>query len=334
MYAIEVAPLMTLGSRRAGLWLALAMTATANLAFAHGGVPALAVLNEPVGVGNVVNETFEFTWVDADISIPTGTATVDFFYTANRPITFAAGVIPDDLEGEPIVTGLLEKDPDNRFVWDVSNVPSGSYHLWSRVNEPPEEEMSIQIIYFAPGVLTVAHPGDPVYPALLATSPRSSFDIADTSFEVTYNAFDPDGTGRVRIETAAVQQDGSPGEFMTLAEGLPADSEGSWTWNTESVPEGDWLLRMTIEDDRGLSFTTYGRFFLLITHPADRRDAGVTTGRDAGSMDAFIVPPPPPDPSGNDGCRCMAADRAPMTTGWWLWGALLLMGHRRRRRRA
>ena len=310
---------------------AVALIAIPATAIAHAGEPAVAYLLEPVGVGNVVDETTVFTWIDADVPIPTGTATVDLFYTSRRPRTFAAGVIPDDLVGEPIVQGLRERDPNNRYEWDVSNVPSGSYHIWSRVNEPPSEDMSIQIIHFAPGIVTVAHPGDPVYPAVLATSPPNAFDFADASYEITYSAFDPDGTARVKIEAAQMTLSGEAGPYEVLVEGLPAVEDGRWTWSTGDVEEGDWLFRLTIEDDRGLSFTTFSEFFLLITHPFSRFDAGVST--DAGAGDALPGSTPQAPSGGSDGCRCISSTKPP-TAAALAWGliAVSLLAARRRRR--
>ncbi|MEL7367964.1 MAG: hypothetical protein AAFN74_03560 [Myxococcota bacterium] len=284
-----------------------------TLVWAHGGNPAVAFFNEPVGVGIVVDDTFTFTWRDADIPIPTGTATVDFFYTVNRPMTFTPGDIPDDLAGTPIVTGLRERDLDNRYVWNVSDVPTGSYHLWSRVNEPPSEDMSIQIIDFAPGIVTVVQPGDSVPPALLVTSPRNAFEFTDAQYEITYEAFDPDGTGRVRLEAAMVPTSSNAPAFIPLADDLPADAEGRWTWNTSALPDGDWMIRATLTDARGQSFTTYSRFLLLISHPFSRFDAG-TSAQDAGPPDAGSTG------VGEDGCRCITSSREgwPELTGWWL----------------
>ena len=127
-------------------------------AFGHGGAPTVAWVNDPIGVGTVVDQSFRFTWLDFDRPVATGTATVAFYSVVTRPPPFAAGIIPDVLDGTAIVTGLLEKDPINTFEWDTRAVPAGSYMIWSRVNEPPSEIFSPLIISYSPGVVTVAHP--------------------------------------------------------------------------------------------------------------------------------------------------------------------------------
>ena len=265
-----------------------------SVASAHGGNPALAAMQTPRGVGTVVDETFELRWVDADKPIPTGTATVDLFYTATRPPSFSAGEIHPLLEGTPIVQGVLEKDPANRHAWDTRTVPAGSYFVWSRVVEPPEEFMAPQIISFSPGVLTIAHPGDEIHPAIRITRPDSPFRYADDRFDIAWDAFDPDDSGRVRLEVGT----SSLGEgYQVLADDLPA-TPGWFEWDTRALAETDWRIRATLTDARGLSFTTYADYPLLVTHLGLGRDGG--SGSDAG---------PPPDGTGSpnapssSGCR-------------------------------
>lgn len=300
-------------------------------AMAHGGQPTVAWVNDPIGVGHVVDRSFTFTWLDFDKAISTGTATVDFYYIATRPPTFSAGTIPDPLDGTPIITGILEKDLANAHTWDTSSVPAGSYLIWSRVNEPPSEVFSPLIISYSPGVLTVAHPGDPVHPAVMITTPDTPFRFADQEFEVRYSAFDPDGTGKVKLE-AGTTLDGT--NFITLAEDLPAVADGAFHWDTSQLAEADWTLRATITDARGLSFTHYGRYFLLVTHLGPRPDASIP---DASTQnDGSVIPtydggfedPAPKKPA--EGCACSAfPDR--VTSAEPMAVLLLFVALRRRR---
>ena len=291
---------------------ALLALGSSREASAHGGQPTVAWVNDPIGVGNVVDQSFTFTWLDFDKPVATGTATVDFYYIATRPPTFSAGTIPDPLDGTPIVTGILEKDLANAHTWDTSAVPAGSYLIWSRVNEPPSEVFSPLIISYSPGVLTVAHPGDPVHPAVMITTPDTPFRFADPEFEVRYAAFDPDGTGKVKLE-AGTTLDGT--NFITLAEDLPAVADGAYHWDTSQLAEADWTLRATITDERGLSFTHYGRYFLLVTHLGPRPDASVVDAspQNDGSIiptyDGGVEEPAPKKPA--EGCACSASDHRP-----------------------
>ena len=291
------------------LVLATLLTTLPAAAFAHGGDPAVAYFTSPTGVGNVVDSSIDITWVDADRSIPTGTATVDFFYTNRQPPTFQSGERPDDLVGEVVVTGIPEKDMPNAYTWDTSAVPAGSYVLWSQVVEPPEENMSIQIIDLSPGIVTVAHPGDPVYPAVLLTAPNSPFKYADESFEITWEAFDPDGTARIRIE-ARIGPTGTP---IVVADDLPATAEGSVVWDTSNLEENDWILEAIITDDRGLSFRHFSRYVVLVTHQVGPRDGGVAV--DASAADAGVAIDGGKIAKVDEGCDCATSSGA--ASGWW-----------------
>lgn len=305
--------------------IAACLAALTSTAWAHGSDPAVAYMNVPVGVGNVVDDSFMLNWVDADRSIPTGTATVDFYYTNAQPPTFLNGERHPALVGEVVVSGIIEKEMPNEYVWDTSGVPAGSYLLWSEVLEPPEKNMAIKIIEFSPGILTVAHPGDPVHPAVFLTTPSSPFQFADDMIDVEYLAFDPDGTARVRLE-AGMDPNGE--NFILIADDLPATSTGSFEWNTSTIEEGDWILRATITNASGLSFHHYSRYFLLVTHAVIRSDAGVMTDGgqpDAGGFSArdaggeHMVAP-------DDSCACRAAfgaGRGTSRLGWWLAAAVL-----------
>lgn len=288
------------------------MLAAPVLASAHGSNPAVAWLNEPIGVGNVVDRNYTFTWVDADVPIPTGTATIDFHFTRRRPPAFANGEIHPQLFGEIVVTGIIEKQLDNTYSWDTSQVPAGSYFIWSKVIEPPEEPMAPQIISFSPGVLTVAHPGDEVHPALILTTPNTPFGFAKKSYTLRWHAFDPDSTGRVKLE-AGTSSLGA--DFALLADDLAASQE-AFEWDTSDLEETDWYIRATISDARGLTFTTYARHLLLVTRRQSTPDAGYPA-------DAEQVSNPPPE-----GCICVDGEK-PDFVGLWLLGAIITVLRRR-----
>lgn len=304
----------------------LSTLAAPGLAIAHSGAPAVAWVNDPDDVGVIADREFTFTWIDSDQPIPTGTATIDFYYTARRPPTFQAGDLPELLEGEPIVLDIREADRTNSYTWDTSKVPAGSYLIWSRVNEPPEE-MSAEIISFSPGVLTIAHEGDELHPAVMLTTPDSPFRFADISYTVRWRAFDPDGSARLTLEAFQPGDD----DVYPIAEDLPAEAEGSVEWLTLDLPEGDYMIRAVITDARGLSFTNWSRYFLLVTHFGPPRDAGVRN--DAGAVaptpDAGARPDAGEAEAEEPGCGCTGGPASAVPSSLML--VLLLALYRRRR---
>lgn len=233
----------------------------------------MAIVTCATSVGEMVDGHFLVSWNDGDQGVPTGTATVDLFYTNVIPPTFVPGDVPAELEGMPIVLGVREVDRANTYVWDTSGVPTGSYWIWSRVNEPPTIPPKRTIISFSKGVVTVAHPGDPVPPAVHFLPPASPFLWPESDrIEIDYEGFDPDGASRVTLEAGP-----SASALTVLAEGLPASHRHRFTWATLDWPEGQYVVRATITDGSGRSFSAYDQFFRIVNNPEPDTEAGGCT---------------------------------------------------------
>lgn len=318
------------------VWL-LALALAPTLAGAHpSGGPAVAWPLAPRGVGVLADQSFPFSWTDTNLFTPTGTITIDWFYTASMPPTFQIGATPADLEGRVIVRGVPETDPANRWVWNTATVAAGSYFLWSRVNDLPTEVSSIRINAFSPGVVTVAHPGDPVHPAIFLPQPDSPFTFADQSFKVEWQAFDPDGTATIRLE---LMRSRDVAGAILLTEGLAATATGSFVVDTRAEPEGDLIFRATIQDARGLSFVSYPRYLLRVLHDPMPLDASAPDVRstDRGAADAVSLDAADAGLAlGGDaaeatsGCSCGAVETADRGLGL-LFGALVWLRRGRRR---
>jgi hypothetical protein len=253
--------------------LALAVVSVPDRAVAHGGNPAIALLVSPTCNATVAQgECYNIRWVDSDVPIITGTAAVDLFATQYSPPTFAAGTIPDDLESRSILiaTGIREADKTNAFCWDPSNVPPGSYFIWSRMVEPAIE-MSISIVSWAPGTLTVVAPGQEPAMTVFVDNPNSPFRFSDDKFMIKWCGRDPPGgTASVKLEATPNRREDE--NLLFIADGLSAT--GEFEWNTRCMFEGDWGIKATLTAANGDKFVSWSRYFLLITHPFAPRDAG------------------------------------------------------------
>ena len=105
----------------------------------------------------------------------------------------------------------------------------------------------------------------------MISRPDSPYYLADESFRIEYEAFDPDETATVTLEVSS----STVGEnFEILADRLPAASKGEFDWDTKDLAEGDWTIRAKIVDQRGLSQLSYSRFFLRVQHNTENLDAG------------------------------------------------------------
>lgn len=272
--------------------LVAALVAAPALAYAHGGNPAVADLVAPTALCPVADANQRIEWRDADSAAPSGPASIDFFATTVLPPTFVRNVFPPELEDRVVASGVSEPDLENTLVWDTSDVPTGVYWIYSHVMEPPEE-MSPELIGLSPVPIVVHHEDDPVPSAVAITRPNSPFAVGDQTYNVRYTALDATGTGRVRLEAKPFNED----DWHLIAENLPASLDGSFQWNTAPLPQGDWVLRATLDDCTGRHVVAHTRFIFLISHPTGPpMDAGADL--DAGSVDA-VVP---------DWCDAPAAD--------------------------
>ena len=313
------------------LWISL--LGLPGVASAHpSGGPAVAWPLAPRGVGVLADQEFAFTWTDTNLFTPTGTITIDWYFTAQMPPTFQIGTTPPDLQGTVIVRGIPEKDRTDRWVWNTSTVAAGSYFIWSRVNDLPTEVNSIRINAFSPGVVTVAHPGDLVHPSIFMPTPDTPFTFADQGYQLSWQAFDPDHSGRVKIE---LMRSRDVAGAVVLAENLVATSTGGLWVDTSSEAEGDLIFRATIEDARGLRFVSYPRYLLRVQHEVAPSDAGPTpldasagadhaVALDASEVDAGFADAAETMRTGG-GCGC-ATTRS--DGGAWAWLALLFSARR------
>lgn len=269
-----------------GGWTAalLLLSCSAGAAHAHSGAPALARVLNPDQPAEIVDRSYTFRWTDSDSPTPTGSASVAFYYSPIIPLPFPPENRPV-LDGRVIVRGIPEPDLSNRYTWDTSTVAPGAYFIWSLVEEPPQEIASVQIVSYSPQVLHIAHPGDVLTPSVVLLTPDTPFRFADDRYLFRYSAFDPSGTGRVRIE-GTIQYDGT--DFVVLADDLPAALSGTFEWDCRDYAEGNWTIRISITDGCGRAMTAHARYFLNVSHPGGLPDAGPRDGRVSSPLDGRV----------------------------------------------
>lgn len=327
--------------------MAAALVLAPSVALAHGGNPAEANIIAPTSMCPIASDGRSFEWVDADSPAPSGPSTIDFYATRVMPPTFLRDFFPPELERLEVATDILEPDLENELFWDTSGVDTGVYWIWSRVTEPPDE-MSPELIGISPVPFIVHHEGDPIPSAIAITRPNNEFSVADQTYRVEYEAFDPTGRGRVRLEARPFTED----DWHVIADRLPAVLDGQFNWTTAALPPGDWILRATLTNCDDTSVVTHTRFVFNVSHPGGPTwDAGwdLDAGRpdavvpdwcyedplDAGLAQCGVSLRPRdggqtvgPEPSDPNGCDCSSHTRR-SSSWWWVLGFLVLLPSRR-----
>ncbi|MFT7581128.1 MAG: hypothetical protein ACI9MR_002802 [Myxococcota bacterium] len=184
--------------------------------------------------------------------------------------------------------------------WDVSALPTGPYRVYVEFDEPP----FCDEIELAPTVVAVHRPGDPPPLAAIVTAPSIESIIIDESAPVSLEAI---GTGplTVSIEAGDLIRDPDFPPDTLCAEFIWAKTRDvvsdvslvldvdagpdrhrlDWTWDTHDVPQGAYLLRLTVTDANGAETAVYARRFINVERGGVGPIGPVTdaSGGDAGS---------------------------------------------------
>jgi len=256
--------------------LAALLALAPGAALAHNGASSSAALTSPASAGEIADQSYTIAWTDANVRFGASVVTFDFRYTSAMPPTQEPGTIPPGITGGYVAVAIDELDPMNRLVWDTRLVPAGTYFVWAIPTEDPPD-VPITRVTFSRGVVTVAHPGDPIHPAIVLPEPSQPFVRVFGRYPIAYEAFDSTGTASVAIAVSP-RRDGTG--FVPIAMGLPASAHGEVMWDLTGVAPGTWTLRAQISDARGLRFTAYARHFVeVVAVPAS--DAGMVEEADA-----------------------------------------------------
>lgn len=320
---------------------ALFFSAWSVNAYAHSGNPAVAFLQTPLTCSTTVaaGDLVPIRWLDSDVVIATGTATVNLFATQHMPETFPQGIVPQELIDSSIevASGIREADRSNVHWWDTSLVPSGTWFIYSTVDEP-SIEMSVKITTFSPGTVTVIRPGDQLEPSVMLVKPDSPFRFADETYELEWCTRDPYKDAKVKIEVKAR----SDVEADLLATGLSDTS--TLTWDVRCLREENYAIRVTVSSTTsGTEHQAWGRYYLYVSHPFAPRDAGGLnegcSGEDGSvsdgggsSLDAGVAQVDAgddPGEMGGEGCDCSSSGgAAPSLFALCLAGAWFILRRR------
>jgi MYXO-CTERM domain-containing protein len=251
-----------------------------------GGIPTRARFVEPGVLGAVCDESCPISWQDNDLD-PTGL--FSFFYQpANVPYgallsdpAFAGTAIPGG-------TDVLISDPANTLSWDTSSVPAGTYFVYAFTRDPPLA--GVYGMSLAP--VTVQHPGDPLWPAVVVDEPDGVGDRATESFAIRWRA---SGEGTLTATVTAVPEEGEP-----VVVGV--DQTGCLTWDLTGVPLASYhSVFVTVEDDAGRTHAAWSRDRIVVLGPAD----GTPSSCEMPAPDAGVGPP-----GETPGCGCAVGPAA------------------------
>jgi uncharacterized protein (TIGR03382 family) len=268
--------------------LALVTALYVPRATAHGGVPALAVLEADsrcVRVGDAVR----LRWREPDFPSVFGESMVEIYTTttSTRPLY----IRERPLTAWSLQHRVSDADPANSFAWQTSSATTGHYFVWSHIVEPAQENADY-VAHQAAFVVSVRDDG----PTVMLDRP-ASFSASFGTYRVTYIACSATPGARVRLDAAREE---APDNYFVLADDLPAVDDGTFDWDTRAFEPGRWILRATIVDPCGRSFAAHARGFLEVRPAVDPVDGGApltpAATLDARPFDEAACGPPVVEP--------------------------------------
>jgi hypothetical protein len=290
------------------------------------GVPTPANIQAPADLGIVVDDRADLSWLDNDAD-PTGK--FNFFFQAQN-VPPSTQVSDGSLAGTaiPEAQGVPISDPADTLSWDTREVPAGSYFVYAITDDPP-----IPPVYgMSRGVITVRHPGDPLFPATRVIAPGDIAPSVDQEgFALRWEA-SGDGPFSATLSYAALGTGAHPIEpmWLPLAAGLAMTpvgdrATGCLVWDLAAFSDGYYAVRVVVTDGAGRTHSAYAPNDVTVYHDGTSGPAASCAAPvpDAGPDDAGTGPdgsPAPPDDPGGCGCQAGGASGAPLPS------ELLLLG--------
>lgn len=297
-----------------------------------GGIPTRASFTTPSVLGELADRSYSVTWLDDDSDL---TGIFDFYYqSANIPP--GAQIGSDAFVGVPIPTGqqVAIMEPSDALIWDTTVVPAGSYYLYAIATDPPLDPL----FGASAAPVTVRHPGDPLWPALVVDEPDA---IGDTQAELFAVRFRARGEGPLTATLRGrnlTPENDQPyyeiGEDISLEEVSPGSFTGCYLWDLRALVEGQHYVEVRISDQAGRVYTAYSRT-MTVSLAADGEPptcAAPDPEADANPLRSDARTPNVGEPGG---CGCVVGRRVPGRLGTvFLVGALIALTFSLRKRSA
>jgi hypothetical protein len=185
-------------------------------------------------VGKTYSESIEVTW-EAEDDEDGAAVDIDLFYADKTEIW------------QTLATG---EDNDGTYTWDVTGLNDGQYKV--KLVGTDSDSMSAEAANV--GFFTI---DNPQFPTAEITYPIAGVWLTGEN-EIAWTASDPDdAAGALGIDLELSGDGGTT--WVTLAEGL--DNDGDWKFDTLTVDDGQYTIRLTVTDTDGMQFTTVSGVF-------------------------------------------------------------------------
>ena len=144
-----------------------------------------------------------------------------------------------------LITNSLSEGVHSSYIWNIASVPSGDYYVYAKI----DDGLNAPVYDYGAGKITVNRP-----PSINITAPTTN-DVADQTYTINWVASDSDNQASISLYYDTNNSD-NDGTLITdsLSEGI----HSNYTWNTASVPSGDYYVYAKIDDGVNTPIYDYG----------------------------------------------------------------------------
>ncbi|MFM6081332.1 MAG: Ig-like domain-containing protein, partial [Dolichospermum sp.] len=197
-------------------------------------------------------------------------------------------ILSSDWENSNPNVKVRIKKPDGSFI-DEADFAANNISIFAEFTD--EDTRSVVIANPTPGIwdIVVVDPNglgeivysgiaDSVAPTIEITSPATEV-ISNGIVNIGFNAFDSDSTAKVKL---FYDDDNTGLDGLLITDSLlENDGAGTFAWNTEGVPTGEYFIYAMIMDDENIPvFSNYSAGKIKVTESADLELNKVVFGND------------------------------------------------------
>lgn len=228
-----------------------------NITHPTHNIPPWLSLDEPDGLEDEADLTYEIKWTDSD---PDDNAEITLYYNTVNLMS----------DGFEIIKGLREDDGANSYVWDTSEIPAGKYYIYAMIND----FRNAPVFNISDGQVVIDHYVPPTHPnnnnknnsppSITILEPDGINDFANTSYLIQWEDDDLEDDAFIALY---YDSDNFGLDGRLIVDKLSEDGlMDYYVWNTTGVQEGSYYVYGMITDLVNAPFYNYSIGNLTIIH--------------------------------------------------------------------
>jgi uncharacterized repeat protein (TIGR01451 family) len=169
-------------------------------------------------------------------------------------VGFGGGLTPDAvLEQSQFALGTTSTDRDDRFIYDPAT--GNLFFDPDGIGSTPQQQIANLNGKPSLSATDIFVSGSSTTPTIKITAPVTDVNTAEVNIQ--WNAFDPDSKATISL---FYDTDNQGFDGILIADGIAEiDGQGSFLWDTRSVPQDDYFIYAKIVDEKNVPVFSYSK---------------------------------------------------------------------------